>query len=94
MARPKATQRERIVPRFEVFKGKKGDWWWRLRSSNGQVVGGSAEGFKRRSHAIQMTRTLAGDFAMAHGEPVLITDRVTGEVRGGTASATGVAYDE
>ncbi len=33
--------------RIEVYKGKDGDYWWRLRASNGKVRADSSEGYRR-----------------------------------------------
>ena len=30
----------------EFYKDKKGQYWWRRISSNGNIVGGSTEGYK------------------------------------------------
>lgn len=35
--------------RFEIFKGHDGDWRWRLRTTNGNVVADSAEGYGHRA---------------------------------------------
>ena len=52
--------------RFEIFQsGSTGDWWWRLRSKNGKVIAGSAEGYRRKSHAIKMVEQIAGHIAEA-----------------------------
>jgi uncharacterized protein YegP (UPF0339 family) len=51
---------------FEIFQSRStGDWWWRLRAKNGKVIAGSAEGYKRKSHAITMTEKIAGQIAEA-----------------------------
>ena len=34
--------------RFEMYKGHDGDWRWRLRTTNGNVVADSAEGYRHR----------------------------------------------
>ena len=33
------------TPRFEIFTGKTGTFWWRFRAANGQIVAGSTEGY-------------------------------------------------
>ena len=35
--------------RFEIYKGHTGDWRWRLRVQNGNVIADSAEGYEHRS---------------------------------------------
>lgn len=37
----------------EVFKDTAGEWRWRRKAANGQVVGNSAEGYGRRSKAVR-----------------------------------------
>lgn len=34
--------------RFELYKDHNGEWRWRLRTTNGNVVADSAEGYRRR----------------------------------------------
>ena len=34
--------------RFEIHKDATGDWRWRLRTQNGNVVADSAEGYRQR----------------------------------------------
>jgi uncharacterized protein YegP (UPF0339 family) len=34
--------------RFEIYKGGNGEWRWRLRVTNGNVVADSAEGYQER----------------------------------------------
>lgn len=34
--------------RYELYKGHDGDWRWRLRTTNGNVVADSAEGYRHR----------------------------------------------
>lgn len=36
------------TPRFETFEGKDGDFWWRFRAANGQIMAGSGEGYSRK----------------------------------------------
>ena len=45
--------------RFEVYRDAAGDWRWRLRHQNGQVVAGSGEGYRRREdceHGIALVK--------------------------------------
>jgi len=37
--------------KFEVYQDKRGEWRWRRKASNGQIVGASSEGYKKRSDA-------------------------------------------
>lgn len=34
--------------RFEIYKDATGDWRWRLRTTNGNTVADSAEGYRHR----------------------------------------------
>jgi uncharacterized protein YegP (UPF0339 family) len=48
--------------RFEVYRDATGDWRWRLRHQNGQVVAESAEGYRRREdceHGIDLVKQSA-----------------------------------
>lgn len=48
--------------RFELYKGKDGDWLWRLRVQNGNVIADSAEGYRRREdceHGIALVKQSA-----------------------------------
>ena len=62
--------------RFEIYKGHDGDWRWRLRVSNGNVIADSAEGYEHRgdcergielvkisstASVVDMSAKLAGD---------------------------------
>jgi uncharacterized protein YegP (UPF0339 family) len=45
---------------FEVYKDKKSEWRWRLRSADGKIIASSAEGYKSRKAclaAIALVRT-------------------------------------
>ncbi|GJE61179.1 YegP family protein [Methylobacterium trifolii] len=45
--------------RFELYRDAKGEWRWRLRVPNGNVVADSAEGYARREdceHGIGLVR--------------------------------------
>ncbi|NNM74423.1 YegP family protein [Enterovirga aerilata] len=48
--------------RFEIYKGHNGEWRWRLRVQNGNVIADSAEGYERRSdceRGIELVKTSA-----------------------------------
>ena len=40
-----------MIPRFEVFKDRKGQWRFRLRARNGKIIA-SSEGYISRRNAI------------------------------------------
>ncbi|MCJ2142557.1 YegP family protein [Methylobacterium sp. E-066] len=45
--------------RFELYRDAKGEWRWRLRARNGEVIADSAEGYLRREdceHGIALVR--------------------------------------
>jgi uncharacterized protein YegP (UPF0339 family) len=42
------------VRKVEVYQGGDGDWYWRARASNGEVVSDSSEGYTSRSYCIDM----------------------------------------
>ncbi len=46
--------------RFELYRDAAGEWRWRLRVQNGQVIADSAEGYARREdceHGIALVKT-------------------------------------
>ena len=48
--------------RFELYRDAGGEWRWRLRVQNGNVIADSAEGYARREdceHGIALVRTSA-----------------------------------
>ncbi len=47
--------------RFEVYRGEDGQWYWRLRSANHQVVATGAEGYMRKSDAKRAIRKVQDD---------------------------------
>ncbi|MBV9077390.1 MAG: DUF1508 domain-containing protein [Methylobacteriaceae bacterium] len=45
--------------RFELYKDHAGDWRWRLRTTNGDVIADSAEGYRHRGdceHGIALVK--------------------------------------
>jgi uncharacterized protein YegP (UPF0339 family) len=48
--------------RFEMYRDSTGEWRWRLRHQNGQVMAESGEGYKRREdceHGIGLVKQSA-----------------------------------
>ncbi|MBE7204069.1 MAG: DUF1508 domain-containing protein [Parafilimonas terrae] len=48
--------------RFELYRDAKGEWRWRLRARNGEVIADSGEGYGRREdceHGIALVRQCA-----------------------------------
>lgn len=37
--------------KFEVYQDKRGEWRWRRKASNGQIVGAASEGYKSKADA-------------------------------------------
>ena len=37
--------------KFEVYQDKRGEWRWRRKATNGQIVGASSESYKARKDA-------------------------------------------
>jgi hypothetical protein len=46
------------MDRTQVYKDKSGEWRWRRKSENGQVVSESGEGYKNLDFAMRMAREL------------------------------------
>ena len=46
-------KKEQVV-KFEIYQDRKKEWRWRLKASNGQVIAGPQEGYKKRSHCVRM----------------------------------------
>lgn len=50
---------------FQIYRDLKREWRWRLKSTNGAVIGDSGEGYKRRTHAVAMVRRIMERVATA-----------------------------
>jgi uncharacterized protein YegP (UPF0339 family) len=46
--------------RIEVYKDLKGEWRWRIKARNGEIIADSAEGYTRRWSAWRAARRLMG----------------------------------
>ena len=47
---------------FQVFKDKKGEWRWRLRANNNEIIATAGEGYVNRSdciHGIELVQGLS-----------------------------------
>ena len=47
---------------FQVFEDKRGEWRWRLRANNNEIVATSGEGYVRKAsclHGIELVQTLS-----------------------------------
>jgi len=41
-----------MAAKFEIYKGKIGDFHWRLTHTNGQVIADSGEGYTTKANAL------------------------------------------
>jgi len=39
---------------FQIVKAQNGQYFWRLRAGNGQIIGNAAETYTSKQHAINM----------------------------------------
>jgi uncharacterized protein YegP (UPF0339 family) len=39
--------------KFQIFKGNDGQWYWRLRATNGQIIAVGGEGYRHRDDAVK-----------------------------------------
>ncbi len=46
----------KVGGRLEITKTRAGQWTWRKRSSNGQIVSGAWDSFKNKGHAIRQAK--------------------------------------
>jgi uncharacterized protein YegP (UPF0339 family) len=44
----------------EVYQDSLGEWRWRARARNGEVIADSGEGYVSRSHAVEMAEDVTG----------------------------------
>jgi len=57
---------ERLRATFEVYQDGRGEWRWRLRHRNGNIIADSAEGYSSRTAAINGLDTVRGFAPAAH----------------------------
>jgi uncharacterized protein YegP (UPF0339 family) len=48
----KEKEKKEITLTFEVYKDAKGEFRWRLKSSNGQAIASSGEGYKAKADCL------------------------------------------
>lgn len=53
-----ASDTSQAVARFEVFRDRAGEWRWRLRHRNGNVIAVSGEGYTRKHNARKGLRSV------------------------------------
>ncbi len=51
--------------KFEVFVDKAGEYRWRLRASNGQIIATGGEGYKEKSSALNGVKSVMSHAAEA-----------------------------
>jgi len=49
--------------KFELYREPNGDWRWRLKSRNGNVIADSAEGYRQKSAALNGVSLVRGAYA-------------------------------
>ena len=54
--------------RFEIYKDRAGEYRWRLRARNGELMAVSEEGFTRKSSCLNSVRRIQEDAASADVE--------------------------
>lgn len=45
--------------KIQVWKDKKGSWWWRIVARNGVSLTESRIGYERRGHAVRMAQQVS-----------------------------------
>jgi uncharacterized protein YegP (UPF0339 family) len=50
---------------FQVFKNKKGQYRWRLRAANNEIIGDSAESYVRKRDCLHGLRLLKSQYSRA-----------------------------
>ncbi len=54
-----------MAAKFEIFKGKIGDFHWRLTHTNGQIIASSGEGYSTKVNAIKGINSVKENAASA-----------------------------
>ena len=55
------------VSKFQIYKDRKGEYRWRLRARNGEIIADSNEGYSRKAsckHGIDLVREQAASAAV------------------------------
>ena len=61
------TADEKAGKGFEIFEDKSGEWRWRLRASNGELVAVSEQGFSSKSGVVRSLDVVRRNVAAAEG---------------------------
>lgn len=56
---------------FEIYQDKKGEWRWRLKAANYQIIADSGEGYKQKEMLLKTLNVLVakiakGDFLIVY----------------------------
>jgi uncharacterized protein len=54
-----------MAARFEVYKDGKGEYRWRLRTGNGQVIATGGEGYSSKANALGGVKAVQRDAPVA-----------------------------
>ena len=49
---------------FQIYEDKKGEWRWRLRANNNEIIATSGEGYVKKAsclHGVELLQTLSRD---------------------------------
>jgi large subunit ribosomal protein L21 len=68
---------------FEIFEDKAGEWRWRLRASNGELVAMSEQGFASKSGVVRTLDVVRKNVAEAEGHEEATVAEDGTEVQGG-----------
>ena len=44
--------------KFEIYQDVRGEWRWRIKATNGRIVGDSGEGYKNKQDCIDMIKKI------------------------------------
>jgi large subunit ribosomal protein L21 len=64
---------------FEIYEGKAGDWRWRLRASNGELVAVPEQGFSSKSGVVRALEVVRRNVAAAEGHQEATTDETSAD---------------
>jgi uncharacterized protein YegP (UPF0339 family) len=58
---------------FEVYQDRAGEWRWRLRAKNGQIVANGGEAFASKGNVLRSIKAVRKAVARA-GDPVVVDE--------------------
>ncbi len=80
---PEAPVESGSIQGFEIFEDKAGQWRWRLRASNGELVAVSEEGFASKAGVVKTLDVVRRNVAEAEDHAEAETAEDGSEVKGG-----------